>query len=64
MTTYQMALTSLCEFAACVLLLWGYINQDKLRRFERGAVRVAAVYVAVLKSWRKERRNNECRPIR
>lgn len=56
MSVYQMALTSLGEFAACVLLILAYIHQDKLIRFERGVVRVAAVYVAVYKSWRKERR--------
>ena len=57
MTVYQMALTSLCEFVGCVLLIIGYVKQDKLIRFERGFIRVAAVYVAVYKSWRKERRN-------
>lgn len=62
MSVYQMALTSLCEFAACVLLIIAYIKRDKLVRLERGFIRVAAVYVAVFKDWRKERKRNE-RPI-
>lgn len=59
MSVYQMALTTLCEFAVCVLLIIGYIKQDKLIRFERGFIRVAAVYVAVIKAWRKERERLE-----
>jgi hypothetical protein len=57
MSVYHMALTSLCEFAGCVLLVIGYIKQDKLIKFERGVIRVAAVYVAVFRAWRKEKRN-------
>lgn len=56
MSVYQMALTTLCEFAGCVLLIIGYIHRDKLRRFERGAARVIAVYVAVFRASRKDRR--------
>ncbi len=59
MTEYQMATTSLCEFAGCVLLIIAYTKRDKLKRFERGTVQGLAVYVAVFKDWRKERVDRE-----
>ena len=63
MTVDTMAILTLCEFIGIALIVYGFVKQDKLIKFERAAVRVAAVYVAVFKAWRKERRNNERRPI-
>lgn len=58
MTVDTMAVLTLCEFIGIALVVYGFVKQDKLIRFERGLIRVAAVYVAVIKAWRKERRNN------
>jgi hypothetical protein len=52
-----MAILTLCEFIGIALIIYGFVKQDKLIKFERGAVRVAAVYVAVIKDWRKERKS-------
>lgn len=53
-----MAVLTLCEFIGIALIIYGFLRQDKLIKFERGLIRVAAVYVAVFKAWRKEKRNN------
>lgn len=59
MTTDTMAILTLCEFIGIALIIYGVAKRDKIIRFERGAVRVAAVYVAVMKAWRKEKRNEQ-----
>lgn len=56
MSEEQLATWALCEFIMNALIIYGFLRRDKLIRFERGLIRVAAVYVAVYKSWRKERR--------
>ena len=55
MTVDTMAILTLCEFIIIALIVYGFVKQDKLIKFERGFIRVAAVYVAVIKAWRKER---------
>jgi hypothetical protein len=57
MSVDTMAILTLCEFIGIALIIYGFLRRDKLIKFERGAVRVAAVYVAVFKAWRKEKRN-------
>lgn len=57
MTVDTMAILTLCEFIGIALIVYGFLRRDKLIRFERGFIRVAAVYVAVIKAWRKEKRN-------
>ena len=57
MSVDTMAILTLCEFIIIALIIYGFVKQDKLIRFERGIIRIAAVYVAVYKSWRKEKRN-------
>lgn len=56
MQTGQMVLKSLCELAGCVLIIIGFIYEDKLVSFERRIVRIAAVYVAGFNACRKERK--------
>ena len=56
MTVDTMAILTLCEFIGIALIVYGFLRRDKLIRLERGFIRVAAVYVAVFKDWRKERR--------
>lgn len=58
MSEEQLATWALCEFIIIALIIYGFLRRDKLIKFERGLIRVAAVYVAVYKSWRKERKRN------
>jgi hypothetical protein len=55
MSVDTMAVLTLCEFIGIALIIYGVVKQDKLIKFERGLIRVAAVYIAVIKAWRKER---------
>jgi hypothetical protein len=57
MSVDTMAILTLCEFIGIALIIYGFVKQDKLIKFERGLIRVAAVYVAVIKDWRKERKS-------
>ncbi len=45
MTTVSLVIKSIAELAAIVLIIVGVVNESKLVRFERKAVRVAAVLV-------------------
>lgn len=45
MTTLSLIIKSTAELAAIILLIIGFINENKLICFERKAVRVAVVFV-------------------
>lgn len=52
----------LIELAVIAMIIYGVAKSEKLIRLERAAFRIVAVFMATLKSWRKERKQNDRRP--